>query len=199
MDTGAYPDDSVKKFCEPLVLMHVNGGGGKDAARLVKDFKVNAWPTLVMLKPSGEVLKRVEGGLETPDAFTGKWTGDVWNAYVNAQNAKPQEGKAMAENLFLLVTWYSHSEWGKKAVDAAKQAEGNPDFKAAWDDLKKKHELENWPLKADAQLKLGKKNDAIETYKLIATTYPDEKQGKDAAAMLKKLGVKMDAAPAEKK
>lgn len=193
MDTGAYPADSVKKFCEPFVLMHVDKGGGKDAAKMVKEFEVKALPTLIMLKPNGEILKKIEGGLETPDAFTGNWTTDLWNAYVNAQNAKPQDGKAMAEGLFPLTAWYAHSEWGKKAADAAKQAEANPDFKTRWAELKKQHELENWPVKAEAQLKLNKKKEAIETYKLIATTYPDEKQGKDAAAILKKMGVKMDA------
>ncbi|MCE9582543.1 MAG: thioredoxin family protein [Planctomycetes bacterium] len=192
MDKNSFPADSVKKFLEPILVMKVDCNAGKDSVKLAKDFAVNAYPTLVMIKPNGETLKRIEGGLETPDQFTTSWTNEFWNAYVNAQNAKPQDGKAMATNLAVLVTWFPASEMGKRAVDAVKQSEGNPDFKAAWDEITKTTERENLSAKADAQTKLGKKKEAIETYKVLAMNHAGTKEGDAAAALLKKAGIKLD-------
>ena len=193
MDTGTYPAESVKTFCKALVVMHVNRDGGKDCAKLVKDFDVHAYPTLLMIQPNGEVLKRIEGGLEKPDDFIGAWTNDFWNNYANASNAKPQDAKAMAENLYPIVTWFPDTKAGKQAADAVKQESGNPEFKKLFEELKKKGERENLAAKADAQMRMAKKKDAIETYKKLVTDFPDDKEGKDAAATLKKLGVKLDA------
>ncbi|MCC6737590.1 MAG: hypothetical protein IT452_00980 [Planctomycetia bacterium] len=187
----------MKNFCKNLVVMHVNRDGGKESATLVKDFKVNAYPTLLMIKPNGEVLQRVEGGLEKPEHFLGKWVNEFWNKYADAANAKPQDAKAMAENLCPLLAWYPDTEMGKRAADALKQASQNPDFRTIYDGLAKKGERENLWAKADAQMKLGKKKEATETYRKLATDFPDDKEGKDAAAILKKMGVKLDAPPAK--
>lgn len=201
MDTATYPAESVKTFCKALVVMHVNRDGGKECAKLVKDFNVHAYPTLLMIKPNGEVLKRVEGGLEKPDDFLGTWTNDFWNKYVEGANAKPQDAKVMAENLYAIVTWFPDSQSGKQAADAVKQANANPDFKKLFEELTRKGDRENLAAKADAQMKMAKKKDAIETYKKLATDFADDKEGKDAAAMLKKMNVKLDApaAPGDKK
>lgn len=193
MDTGAYPSDVVKKFLEPIVHMKVNTAAGKDGAKLAKLFEVHAWPTLVMIMPSGEVLKRIEGGLESPDQFTGGWTGDFWNDYVNAENATPPDKKKIAENLFVLATWFPHSDYGKKAQENKKRYENDADFKSRWEELEQETERKNLWAKADARLKLKmKKDEIVEPLKSLVEKHAGTKEGKDAAALLKKMGVKLD-------
>ncbi len=195
MDAESYPLDDVKKFLEPMVVMKINPNGGKENKKLAEQFEVNSYPRLIMLKPNGEQLHVVKGGLKGKDQFIGGWTTHFWNAYVGASNAKPQDGKVAAQNLFPLVTWFAHSPMGAQAKDAVKQMEGNPDFKTEWEALTKKNEFDTLVAKAPALMKLGKKDDAKAAYKALATDYPDTKEGKDAAAMCKKLGVKLDAPP----
>lgn len=193
MDKNSFPAESVKKFLEPILVMKVDCNAGKESVKLAREFTVNAYPTLVMIKPNGETLKRIEGGLETPEQFTSSWTNEFWNAYVNAQNAKPQDAKAMATNLAALTTWFPATDMGKRAADAATQAKSNPDFKAAWDETIATLERENLNAKADAQMKLGKRKEAVESYKALATAHAGTKEGDAAAALLKKMGVKLDA------
>ncbi|MBI2920966.1 MAG: hypothetical protein HYY18_07765 [Planctomycetes bacterium] len=193
MDTGAYPSDVVKKFLEPIVHMKVNTAAGKDGARLAKLFEVDAWPTLVMILPNGDVLKRIEGGLESPEQFTGGWTGDFWNEYAGAENAAPQDKKKIAENLFILVTWFPHSEYGQKAAESKKRYENDADFKARWEELAKETERKNLWAKADARMKLKKKKDEIvEPLKALVEMHAGSKEATDAAALLKKMGVKLE-------
>jgi hypothetical protein len=200
MDTGTYPAESVKTFCKQLVVMHVNRDGGKECAKLVKEFDVHAYPTLLMIKPNGEILKKVEGGLEKPEDFLGKWTNDGWNAWTDALNAKPPDLKAAAKAMFDVIAWYPDSDGAKEATRQKDRVKDDATFKAEWDSLQKAHDLMLLTAKADAQMKMAKKKEAIETYKKLATAFPEEKEGKNAAALLKKMGVKLDAPPpAEKK
>jgi hypothetical protein len=193
MVENSYPADTVKKFLEPIVPMKLNTQVGTEGPKIAKEFDVRALPTLVMITPNGETLKRIEGGLETPDQFTGAWTVDLWNLYVGCQNATPQDKKGMAKNLFPLATWFPQSEHGKKALEIAKENEKDPDFKSTWDELAAQTERQNLWAKADAQMKLRRKKDEIvATLKTIVEKHPDSKEATDSKALLKKMGVKLE-------
>lgn len=198
MDAATYPADSVKKFLGGMVVMKINPEAGKDTKKIADQFDVNSYPRLIMLSPKGEAVQTVKGGLETPDEFLGEWGSDAWNEYVEGNNAKPQDVKKMAHGLFTVVAWFPDGPNGAKAKDAKDKLKDDAAFKTEWDALQKTHDREILAAKADAQIKLGKKKDATETYKKLATDFPDDKEGKDAAAALKKMGVKVEP-PAEPK
>ncbi|KAF0243911.1 MAG: hypothetical protein FD180_2992 [Planctomycetota bacterium] len=199
MDTVTYPSDLVKKFLEPLVVMYVNPTAGKENQKLGAQFDVNSYPRLVVVTPKGDTLIEIKGGLTSPEDFVGGLVNGWWNLYVDAQNAKPQNVPVMAKNVWLLTTWFPHCEAGRKAAETKKQFESNAEFKAVWEPLQKAHECEMLAAKADAELKLGKKKEAIETYKALLAGHEGTKEAENAAKTLKKLGVKLDAPPAEKK
>ncbi|MEK7470283.1 MAG: hypothetical protein AAB074_23175 [Planctomycetota bacterium] len=199
MDTVTYPSDMVKKFLEPLVVMYVNPTAGKENQKLGAQFNVDSYPRMVVVTPKGETLIEIKGGLTSPEDFVGGLVNDWWNNYVNAQNAKPQDVPVIAKNIWLLMTWFPHSDAASKAAETKKQFDSNEEFKATWEPLQKAHEREMLDAKADAQLKLGKKKEAIETWKALLTGYEGSKEAENAAKMLKKLGVKLDPPPAEKK
>src|SRR5436190_14545872 len=155
MDTGTYPAESVKTFCKSLVVMHVNRDGGKDCAKLVKDFDVHAYPTLLMLKPNGEILKKVEGGLEKPEDFLGTWTNDNWNAWGAALKAQPPDMKAAAKAIFEVVAWFPDSEAAKEAKRQRDSVKEDAAFKAEWEALQRSQDRMMLSTKADAQMKLG--------------------------------------------
>ena len=195
MDADTYPREDVKKFLGSMILMKINPEAGKEQRKVADQFDVNSYPRLIVLTPKGEILEEIKGRPE-PDAFERSYTTDRWNEFVGAQDAKPRDHVKMAKNLFTIATWYPQTEHGKKAAESAKTNMSSPEFKAAWDELQTTHDRESTSLKADAQLKLGKKKEAIETYKDVATRFPGTKEGDAAAAALKKLGVKL-APPGE--
>lgn len=190
MDADTYPREDVKKFLGAMIVMKINPEAGKEQRKVADQFDVNSYPRLIVMTPKGEILEEVKGSPKA-DAFERRFTVGRWNEYVAGQDAKPPDHAKMAKNLFTLATWYPQTEYGVKAAETAKAHMSTPEFKTAWDELQTTHDRESTSLKADAQLKLGKKKEAIETYKDVATRFPGTKEGDAAAAALKKLGVKL--------
>lgn len=193
MDTGAYPSDAVKKFLEPMVLMKLSTETTKEGARLAKLFELTSWPTILILLPSGEVLRRL-GAMEVPDQFLAGCISEYWNAWMAAEGAAPQDKKKIAENMFLLATWFPQTDQGKHATGERKRYEADPEWKARWDELAKETERRNLWAKADARVKLKRKKEEIsEPLKALVENHAGSKEAGDAAALAKKLGLKLDA------
>jgi hypothetical protein len=195
MDTDAYPREDVKKLLGAMIVIKINPELSKENKKIADSFQANSFPRLIFLTPKGDVLEEIKGSPQ-PDGWEGSLTVDHWNAYVGAQNAKPQDMKGMAKNLSTLAMWYPETKYGKEALQIAEQNKGNAEFAAEWKARMDAHAFEQLVAKADAQFKLGKKKDAIESWKLIRSTYPGTPQAAEAEKQLKKAGVKLDP-PAE--
>ncbi len=194
METDTYPREDVQKFLSDKVCVKVNPGKGKDQKALYESFKVTGVPTLLMITPDGKEIAR-SGGKPPPAQFVASFVNPSWNEMVNAENAK--DLKKAVEPAFLLATWYAETEAGKKAQESVKAHAGDPDFKAAYDELAKAHERTTLLNKGNWLLKTNKKPEAIEAYKALVEAQPDCKEAVTAKSMLKKLGVKLEE-PAKK-
>jgi thioredoxin-related protein len=186
----------VKKFLNTMVTLKLNAEVPKENAKIKEKFEVTGFPRLLAVTPKGDVVG-VIGGYVPPADFESNMTSENWNRYVNAANAQPQDMKVMAENLFVLATWFPESKYGLEARDIAAKNEGNPDFKAKWDEMAANTARESLYAKADALLKMGKKNDAKEAYKELAEKHAGTKEGDEAVKMCSKLGVKLGTPPAK--
>ena len=195
MDTEAYPREDVKKLLGAMVVMKINPELSKENRKIADSFSVNSYPRLIVLTPKGEKIEEIKGSPQ-PDSWEGSFTTDYWNAYVGAQNAKPQDMKEMAKNLATLSMWYPETERGKEAAKIAEQHKENAEFTDEYKARMTAHALEMLVAKADAQLKLGKKKEAIESWKAVRSGYAGTPQATEAEKQLKKLGVKLDP-PAE--
>lgn len=195
MDTDAYPREDVKKLLGAMVVMKINPETSKEGKKVADSFDVNSYPRLIILTPKGDKLKEIKGSPQ-PDGWEGSLTTEYWNAMVEAQNAKPQDFKGMARNIATLVMWYPETSKGKEAAKLVEQYKGQADFTAEYKSQMARYERENMAAKADAQLKLGKKKDAIETWKALRAAHPGTPEAEEAEKQLKKAGVKLDA-PAE--
>lgn len=182
----------MKKLLGPMVVVKFNYEVQKDGKALKEKFGVKGPPKLYAVTPQGVVVGDI-GGYVPPESFEGNLTSEAWNKYVGAQNENPQNQKAMAENLFLLATWFPQSAKGAEALELRKKFEANAEFKAKWDELQAKNDKEVLVLKAPALLKLGRKDDAKTAYREIYDKYPGTPEADEAAKALKKLGVKLDA------
>lgn len=199
MDTGAYPSDAVKKFLEPMVLMKVSTETTKEGGRLSQTFALTSWPTILILLPNGEILRRL-GAMEVPDQFLAGCISEYWNAWMGAEGAAPQDKKKIAENMFILATWFPQTDQGKHAIGEKKRYESDPEWKTRWDELAKETERKNLWARADARVKLKRKKEEIaEPLKALVVNHAGTKEATDAAALAKKLGLKLDAPAGEGK
>lgn len=194
MDTEAYPREDVKKFFAPMIMLKHNPELGKVEKAVADKYSVNSFPRLIVITPTGEVIKEIKGSPQ-PHSYEASFTNDYWNKYVGGQDSNDM--KTMATNLWMLVTWYPESKYGKEAQTVMKRHEADAVFKSTWDELQKNHVRGMLAAKADAQLKLNKKKEATESYKQLATDHPGTKEGDEALKVLKKLGVKFED-PAKK-
>ncbi len=195
MDTDAYPREDVKKLLGAMIVMKINPETSKEGKKVAESFDVNSFPRLIFLTPKGDKLKEIKGSPQ-PDGWEGSLTTEFWNAMVEAQNAKPQDWKGMARNVAMLVKWYPETSKGKEAVKLVEQYKDQADFTAEYKAQMTTHNREMLAAKADAQLKLGKKKDAIVTWKALLEAHPGTPEADEAAKQLKKAGVKIEA-PAE--
>lgn len=194
MDTEAYPREDVKKLLGAMIVIKINPETSKEGKKVAEDFDVHSFPRLIILTPKGDKLKEIKGSPK-PEGYEGSFTGELWNAYVGFQDAKPQDVKGMASSLAKLVMWYPDTKYGKEAARIKEQYKDKADFTEQWNKDMAQHELELQALKADAQLKLGKKKEAIETWKALRAAHPDTPECAEAEKQLKKLNVKLDAPP----
>jgi hypothetical protein len=191
MDTEAYPREDVKKLLGTMLVIKINPELNKENKKIADSFQANSYPRLIILTPKGEKLEEIKGSPQ-PDDWEGSLTTDTWNAYVGAQNAKPQDMKEMAKNLAKLEMWYPETAKAKEAVKLAERYKDNAEFTGEWKARMDAHELEQMAAKADAQIKLGKKKEAIETWKALLAAHPGTPEAAEAEKQLKKAGVKLD-------
>ncbi|MBI2923249.1 MAG: hypothetical protein HYY18_19510 [Planctomycetes bacterium] len=192
MDTDTYPREDVQKFLAGMVCIKVNPGKGKEMKKVYDSFGIRSVPTLMLIDPAGKELAR-SNGKPPPDQFVAAFVNPAWNAMVDAEKAS--DAKKMAENAFLLGTWFSDTDGGRRAVEIVSRNESNAEFKTAYDGLKSAHERASLLARGNWELKTGKKKEAIETLKGLVSSHPDSKEAGEAKATLKKLGVKPEEAP----
>jgi hypothetical protein len=201
MDAGTYPQADVKKFLGAMICMKINPETSKPGKKLAQQFDVNSYPRLILFDPKGEILHVVKGApADGEGSFAHEFSYEIWNAFVAAQDAQPRDWNGMAKNLLVLATWLTDSDVGKQAVDRIEKLDATKEFHDAMVLAKAKQERELLAVKAPAQLKLGKKKEAIESWQALVTGHPDTPEATAAAAELKKLGVKVGPteAPAKK-
>lgn len=190
MDTDTYPREDVQKFLAGMICVKVNPGKGKDAKKVYDSFQIRSVPTLMLIDPAGKEVAK-SSGKPPPAQFVDAFVNPAWNAMVAAEKAGSP--KAMAENAFLLGTWFAATEGGKRAEEIVSRNTANAEFKSALDELKTTHARVSSLARGNWELKQGKKKESIETLKGLVEAYPDSKEATEAKATLKKLGVKPEA------
>jgi len=194
METDTFPREDVQKFLSGMVCVKVNPGKGKDQKKIYDSFGVTGVPTLLLLDPTGKEIAR-SGGKPPPAQFVGAFVNPFWNKLVESEKAV--DAKGMAENVFMLTTWFPGTEAFTRAEEMAKRNDSNAAFKTALDDLRNAHQRSTLLARGNWELRNGKKKEATATYQELLAAQPDCKEAEEARKTLKKLGVKLDE-PAKK-
>ncbi len=85
MELRTFPRRDVREFLDRLVCLKVKDGRAAAKVRLRKRFDVSAFPTLVLMDPTGTVLLNSAGG-PGPEQFVQALASPVQRAMIEAQN-----------------------------------------------------------------------------------------------------------------
>jgi tetratricopeptide (TPR) repeat protein len=197
-----FPQREVKEWMSGLVCVKINAGGD-DGHPLAKKFGVDAFPTLVLLEPSGKVLYNQAGAPADATHFVEFFGLDANNAAVKA--VMDHDAKAAAAPLFYLRRWFAGTSLSKQADEIYGEFEKEPGFAEAYEAAQKEYEkrLEEardavkkeqerrdkakaLKEEADGLYKKYLRTKAYEIYRKILAEYPDLPEADEAEAILKK-------------
>jgi hypothetical protein len=200
MDAATYPREDVKKLLGTMVCMKINPEASKANKKIGDQFHVDSYPRLLLIAPNGDVISTSRGEPES-DKFGAACTEDAGKAMNEASRATPPNWSVVAKNAVVLLTWFPQSDEVTQNSKWFEQIGGLKAYRDAFAEAKAAHERMILAAKAPAQLQLGKKKEAIETWKALATTYPDTPEAAEATKQLTKLHVKLEpleSAPEQK-
>lgn len=200
MDADTYPRPDVQQWLATTVCMKVNA---ERAAGHADKFGVRAFPTLVLIEPSGTVLYN-EAGAPASGQFTLGLSHKPYKKMIDAFNARKHS--EAAKYTYFLRKWFKGTLTGKqadetyddlkenaafmKAYKAAEQA-SNRKLAALRDAIKAEQErrekVKELQAKADKLYRtFGKKYNAYKIYKQIILEYPDLPEADTARMILRK-------------
>jgi hypothetical protein len=212
METDTFPRRDVQEWLTGVVCLKINAGGD-NGHPLADKFRVEAFPTLVLLDPLGKVLHN-RPGAPLGDGFVEYFSAERWNAAVEALNLK--DWKGTAPHLFFVRKFFPGTKLGKQAEELCRELEQQEGFTDAYEAARKAHEdalavarkadearlakareaeqkeqerrAKAKALKAEADELFKKylKTKAYDLYRKILAEYPDLPEADEAEAILRK-------------
>ncbi len=205
MEADALPRKDVQEWLSGMVCMKIDAGGERGHP-LADQFRVEGFPTIVLIDPTGKVLYN-KGGAPVGEHFVSYFAAATYNQAVAAYNRK--EYAATAPHLFFIRKWFAGTEIGKAAHDMYKVASTDAAFLAAYEKEVQQHatRLEELRAKekaaaerrakvaalkaeADEHLKKFRKGNAFDAYRKLIAEYPDTPEADAARDTLRKYKVK---------
>lgn len=199
MERVTFQRPDVKKLLAGMVCMKIDAGDGHP---LASRFGVGAFPTLVLLEPTGEVLYK-DAGAPAPEGFANFFAIDDYNALVRAYNQK--DWKAAAPHAFFLRTHFGDTEIGKKAEELYEHARTQEGFAEAYEAARlarearlekeraklrkeeaRREEAKTLKAKADELYEKYLRSKSYKLYKRIILEYPDLPEAEAAREILRK-------------
>jgi hypothetical protein len=128
METDTFPRRDVQDWLGGLICIRVNAGG-ENGHPLATKFKVEGFPWLVLIDPTGKILYS-DGGAPPGEHFVAYFAVERYNKAVDSYNIKDPKGAA--PDLFFVRKWFPGTDLGKKAEEICGLLEKEEGFKAAY-------------------------------------------------------------------
>jgi hypothetical protein len=205
METDTFPRRGVQEWLDGLVCMKVNAGG-ENGHPLATKFKVDGFPTLVLLDPMGKVLHNMAGA-PPGEHFVASFAVERYNKAVESYNLR--DAKGAAPDLFFVRKWFPGTDLGKRAEEICGLLEKEEGFREAYaaagkahadalaearkakEEAERKEEERRAKVKAlrteaDELYKKYLRTKAFDLYRRILAEYPDTPEAEWAESVLKK-------------
>ncbi len=201
MERVTFQRADVKSMLSSMICLKFNAND-LETANLVRRFRVEALPTLVILDPFGGKVYH-DSGAPVPEGFAGYFAADRYNKAIGAYNAGNYE--AMAPHAYFVLKWFGMTKLGKQIKKLCDGIKDDPKFTAAYKALEAKHQERLEAIKVRArkekekrrliQAKLEKanalykkymRNAAFKLYRELILEHPRSPEANQARAVLKK-------------
>ena len=212
MEADTFPRRDVQDWLDGLVCVKVNAGG-ENGHPLATKFGVKAFPTLVLMEPTGRILHN-QAGAPVGEGFVDYFAVTEYNAAADACNIRDPKGAA--PHLFFVRKWFPGTRLGKAAEEICRDLEKEEGFRAAYEAAEKAYaqslaavrkeaearaeqareamakeqarRVKAKELKAEADALYGKylRTKAYDIYRRIVAEYPDLPEAFEARDILRK-------------
>ena len=202
MERVTFHRADVNALLAGMVCMKVNATDGHPVAT---KFGVRAFPTLVLIEPTGDELYH-DSGAPAPDVFAKFFAVDAYNAMVDAYNRK--DWNATVPHFLRLRTYFKDTELGQEAEKLFRNVSTEDGFTAAYEAAAKayadrvakvqaklveqrkraerREKAQAMVKEADALYAKYRRTESYKFYKRIILEYADLPEADHARAILKK-------------